>query len=110
MKYISVIYTIIILQFALIKQDEQNNIKQNEEEITFMAVGDIMMGTDFPNVSYLLPKNVHPFSGVKNILSSADVLFGNLEGTLSDTGKNAKRCKDSSKCYSFRSPESYVLF
>ncbi|WP_438711261.1 CapA family protein [Aquimarina muelleri] len=77
------------------------------KHIKIMAVGDIMMGTDFPNKSYLPPKGKGPFDDVNSILSQADILFGNLEGTLTDEGKNAKNCSDPSKCYSFRSPEYF---
>lgn len=78
-----------------------------KDTINFMAVGDIMMGTDFPNASYLPPKDVYPFEALHSTLQKADILFGNLEGTLTNDGKNAKRCKDPSKCYSFRSPEYF---
>ncbi|UZO82429.1 CapA family protein [Aquimarina sp. ERC-38] len=77
---------------------------------TVMAVGDIMMGTNFPNVSYLPPPGQHPFKNVMPLLQKANVLFGNLEGTLTDTGENAKNCSDPSKCYSFRSPEAYGTY
>ncbi len=77
------------------------------KSIKIMAVGDIMMGTDFPNASYLPPAGKTPFDGVNSILGEADILFGNLEGTLTDEGNNAKRCSDPSKCYSFRSPTKY---
>ncbi len=77
------------------------------KSIKVMAVGDIMMGTDFPNTSYLPPKDKGPFDDVAHILTKADILFGNLEGTLTDEGENAKRCSDPSKCYSFRSPEYF---
>ena len=72
-----------------------------------MAVGDIMMATNFPNTSYMPKTEKNPFEDVKSVLSQADILFGNLEGTLTDEGDNAKNCSDPSKCYSFRSPESY---
>lgn len=75
--------------------------------INFMAVGDIMLGTTFPNASYLPPKKVYPFADIQSVFDKATILFGNLEGTLTDTGKNAKRCKDPSKCYSFKSPEYF---
>ena len=75
--------------------------------IKIMAVGDIMMGTDFPNKSYLPPNGKGPFDDVNDILLQADILFGNLEGTLTDEGKNAKNCSDPSKCYSFRTPEYF---
>jgi len=77
---------------------------QEKKTVTLMAVGDIMMGTTFPNKSYMPANGVNPFEKVKDTLAKADVLFGNLEGTLTDTGKNAKHCKDPSKCYSFKSP------
>ncbi|WP_378186587.1 CapA family protein [Aquimarina sp. W85] len=93
---------------------EQAIIAQQElttpDFITLMAVGDIMMGTNFPNASYLPPKNEGPFDNVQTILQQADILFGNLEGTLTDEGENAKHCSDPSKCYSFRSPEKYGEF
>jgi len=76
-------------------------------QIKIMAVGDIMMATNFPNDSYLPPSGKGPFDNVNSTLQVADILFGNLEGTLTDEGENAKRCSDPSKCYSFRSPESY---
>ncbi|MEW7278645.1 CapA family protein [Aquimarina sp. 2201CG1-2-11] len=75
--------------------------------IKIMAVGDIMMGTNFPKDSYLPPEGKGPFDDIQEVLLKADILFGNLEGTLTDTGENAKRCSDPSKCYSFRSPERY---
>ncbi len=87
---------------------ESTEIESTEDKIIhFMAVGDIMLGTTFPNASYLPSKKVYPFADVQKVFNKAGVLFGNLEGTLTDTGKNAKRCKDPSKCYSFKSPEYF---
>jgi len=80
------------------------------KSIKFMAVGDIMMATNFPNEGYMPPEGKGPFDDVNIILKQADILFGNLEGTLTDEGKNAKRCSDPSKCYSFRSPESFGTY
>ncbi|GAA3510425.1 CapA family protein [Aquimarina addita] len=77
------------------------------ESIKLMAVGDIMMATNFPNASYMPAEGTNPFEKVEGVLKEADILFGNVEGTLTDEGKNAKHCSDPSKCYSFRSPESY---
>jgi len=78
-----------------------------EKKISIVAVGDIMMGTSFPSRNYLLPKNKNPFADVMSELQSGDLLFGNLEGSLTDIGKNAKHCKDVNKCYSFKMP-SYL--
>lgn len=74
-----------------------------------IGVGDMMLGTNYPSKNYL------PANGGKNLLTEvnpilrdADVTFGNLEGTILNEGGTAKRCKNPSLCYVFRSPESYV--
>ncbi|MEE9350471.1 MAG: CapA family protein [Flavobacteriaceae bacterium] len=89
--------TLVLLSIFILNAQEKNSV-------TLMAVGDIMMGTTFPKKSYMPAEGVDPFEKVKDTLAKADILFGNLEGTLTDTGKNAKHCKDPSKCYSFKSP------
>lgn len=74
-------------------------------QISILAVGDIMPGTNFPSEKYLPPdsgKNI--FTPVKNILENADLTFGNLEGCLLNSGGTVKKCQDSTKCYAFRVP------
>jgi poly-gamma-glutamate capsule biosynthesis protein CapA/YwtB (metallophosphatase superfamily) len=73
-----------------------------------------MMGSDYPNPSGS-PNALPPQSGslllaqVKDVLSSADVTFGNLEGVLIDKGKGTpKGCISLKYCYIFRSPEKFV--
>jgi poly-gamma-glutamate capsule biosynthesis protein CapA/YwtB (metallophosphatase superfamily) len=65
--------------------------------ITIAAVGDIMMGTDYPE--NILPDDdgVSFLAAVAPVLSAADVTFGNLEGVLMDGGDAVKRCKPASK-------------
>lgn len=77
--------------------------------IRIVGVGDMMLGTNYPSASYL-PANGGKdlLSDVEDILIGADVAFGNLEGTLVEKGIMSKRCNDPSKCYAFRSPESYA--
>ncbi len=73
------------------------------------GVGDMMLGTNYPNTSYLpLNGGKDLLTDVQSILSAADLTFGNLEGVLLDSGGQAKRCNDPSACYAFRSPEIYV--
>lgn len=78
------------------------------DSITIIGVGDIMMGTNYPENRLpaqngsLLMKEVIP------ILKAADVTFGNLEGLLLDEGGTARQCRNPSTCYIFRSPERYV--
>ncbi|MDZ7738621.1 MAG: CapA family protein [Bacteroidales bacterium] len=89
---------------SLFPQDNNKN-----EFITLAAVGDIMMGTSFPDRSYLPPgDNPYPLmSSVFDILSAADLTFGNLEGPFSDSAKLEKKCRDTTTCYAFRMPEKY---
>ncbi len=77
--------------------------------VSVVAVGDMMLGTNYPSASYL-PANGGKdlLSEVEPILQDADVTFGNLEGTILDKGGIAKRCKNPDVCYVFRSPESYI--
>lgn len=66
------------------------------QEITLMAVGDIMLG-DHPicmghGVGSKIKKRgvVYPFQKVAFILKKGDIIFGNMEAVLSGKGKNRK--------------------
>lgn len=74
------------------------------------AVGDMMIGTDFP-AGHLPPQGgATIFSGVSDWLQDADLTFGNLEGPLCDSGKTTKCKPDAApgSCYAFRTPSSYI--
>jgi len=80
----------------------------NVEKISVVAVGDIMLGTDYPN-DHLPPENgENLLSGVLVPLRNADITFGNYEGTLLDGGEAAKQCKNPQHCYVFRTPTRFV--
>ncbi|MGD8546605.1 MAG: CapA family protein [Thiohalophilus sp.] len=76
--------------------------------LTVAAVGDIMLGTDFPR------DRLPPDDGAKllreagPVLQSADIAFGNLEGVLMDGGEPVKQCQNPDACYLFRSPARYA--
>jgi len=73
------------------------------------AVGDIMLGTTFPQ-GYLPPSDgAELLTPVLPLLGEADVLFGNLEGPLCDGG-TTRKCGESGNCYAFRSPTRYVNY
>lgn len=76
--------------------------------VSIAAVGDIMLGTDFPKNR--LPKNDGSalLTEVDDILASHDLTIGNLEGVLLNGGKPKKKCKDSTLCYLFRTPTRFV--
>lgn len=82
---------------------------QKKDTVTVIGVGDIMMGSNYPNSSGLPPNNGSDLlTDVKLILQSADVTMGNLEGVLLNDGGTAKTCRDPKVCYVFRSPQIYV--
>lgn len=80
------------------------------DTVSIIGVGDMMLGTDYPNAGYLPPNNdcAPLLSEVTDILEDADVTFGNLEGCFLDEGPVAKHCSDPSLCYAFRMPEKYI--
>ncbi len=82
---------------------------QSQKNVSIIGVGDMMLGTNYPSKKYL-PANggVDLLADVRKILLDADVTFGNLEGTLFDGEGTPKTCNDSTKCYVFRTPASYV--
>lgn len=78
-----------------------------KDTISIVAVGDIMIGSKYPSISYL-PKDdaAGSFNAVKDYLKG-DIVFGNLEGTLIDNGYTQKCGKNASNCYAFQMPERY---
>jgi poly-gamma-glutamate capsule biosynthesis protein CapA/YwtB (metallophosphatase superfamily) len=78
--------------------------------VRLRAVGDMMIGTDFPE-GYLPPDGgAGTFAGVAALLKDADFTFGNLEGPLCDAGETDKCKPDAApgSCYAFRTPTSYA--
>jgi poly-gamma-glutamate capsule biosynthesis protein CapA/YwtB (metallophosphatase superfamily) len=78
--------------------------------LTVAAVGDVMLGTDFPE--NILPDDdgVGFLEAVTPILSAPDVTFGNFEGVLQDGGEPVKQCKDTRICFLFRTPTRYAAY
>lgn len=84
------------------------SFSQSKDTLTIIGVGDIMMGSNYPENK--LPSNDGAFlmRDVEAVLRNADVTFGNLEGTLLDEGGTPKTCRDPKVCYAFRTPVRYV--
>ncbi len=80
-----------------------------KDTIQVVAVGDIMMGTIFPDGQYLPPNNdcSRSFSMVQSYFANADILFGNLEGAMTDSKVGAKNCNNPEWCYTFGMPTEF---
>jgi hypothetical protein len=78
------------------------------EPITIAAVGDIMLGSPYPNDSRMPPNDgADLLKQVTPILSAADIAFGNLEGPMVDSGASSKCSPGSTRCFAFRVPTRY---
>jgi len=75
-----------------------------------LAVGDVQMGTAWPEAMADLPPDdgLVLFAKVAALLKSAPVLFGNLETALADSGASTKCGKRSHTCYAFRVPTRFA--
>jgi hypothetical protein len=96
---------LIIILFAI----SIFSYSQKKDTISFIGVGDIMMGSNYPKPDGLPPNNGKDLmKEVESILSSAHVTMGNLEGVLLNEGGTPKSCRDPKVCYVFRSPEIFA--
>jgi hypothetical protein len=76
--------------------------------IQIAGVGDIMLGTDYPENHLPDDDGLSFLNAATPVLQSADISFGNLEGVLMDGGEPVKKCNDPHSCYLFRSPTRYA--
>lgn len=83
-----------------------------EVSIRLRAVGDMMLGTTFPE-GYLPPDDgAKLLDDVKDWLADADLTFANFEGPLCDTDEPSDKCRGSKpgSCYAFKSPTRYAKY
>lgn len=93
--------------YAQIKDSTKTDTVK-EKPIQITAVGDIMLGTHYPNRSYL-PRNVKSlWNEAIPYFHDTDVLFGNLEGSFLDKGEPSKKCTNPKICYVFKMPTKYA--
>ena len=101
----------LLISFLLI----QNSAGQADSifiqrKITISAVGDIMLGSTFPDSNFLPPHD-NPMlllGDLSDTLAASDITFGNLEGSFLNEGVPVKKCRDTTICYLFRMPERYA--
>jgi poly-gamma-glutamate capsule biosynthesis protein CapA/YwtB (metallophosphatase superfamily) len=78
-----------------------------DTRVRLRAVGDVMLGTTYPE-GFLPPEDgVHSLDAAAPLLRDADLTFGNLEGPLCDHGESTKCAPDATNCYAFRVPTRY---
>lgn len=80
------------------------------QKLQIGAVGDVMLGTDFPANRLADDDGATLLAQVVPILRQPDVTFINLEATLMDGGEPRKQCADPKTCYLFRTPQRYVKY
>lgn len=98
--------TLVIIEKPLQDSVEIFAHRVLKDTISIIAVGDMMLGTNYPNNSYL-PRNLgkQQLERIDSLLAGSDILFGNLEGVILNEGGEHKTCKNPKACYIFRSPE-----
>jgi poly-gamma-glutamate capsule biosynthesis protein CapA/YwtB (metallophosphatase superfamily) len=86
---------------------------ETTDSITIAAVGDVMLGSPFPNESRMPPNDgADILKGVTPILSAADIAFGNMEGPIIDGGVSEKcgtpKPGEPIRCFAFRMPTRFA--
>ena len=101
-----IIFSLSLLIAVLTSFGQQKKM----DTITIIGVGDIMLGTSYPE-GYLPPDDgKHLLTAVEKILQTATITFGNHEGTLFDGEGTPKKCANPALCYAFKSPERYAQY
>lgn len=84
---------------------------ENSEPITINAVGDMMLGSPFPDDTRMPPDDGRDLlKAVAPLLTSSDITFGNLEGPMVDGGVPSKCPPTSTRCFAFRMPTRYAKY
>jgi hypothetical protein len=84
--------------------------RQEPVLLSIAAVGDIMIGTDYPENHLPDDDGISFLTAVTPFLHTADITIGNLEGVLMDDGEPRKQCKNPQACYLFRTPARYATY
>ncbi|EPG74570.1 bacterial capsule synthesis protein [Leptospira fainei serovar Hurstbridge str. BUT 6] len=97
--YISVLFLILDAPVSLASAET--------ETIKIKAVGDLVMGTNYPDNRLPNDPRNTLFSGVESTLRGSDVLFANFESTLTDYPTSSKNI-NRPLIFAFRTPPSYA--
>lgn len=88
----------------------KTEVSQKAKQVTMAFTGDVMMGTNFPDASYVTKdRGKSLFIDSKDILKAADIAIINLEGTCYDgTDGELREMTSPSSYYIFRMPGDHV--
>lgn len=101
--------------FAQTRDETPSKSKPTSDEIVIVGVGDVMLGSPYPNESRMPPNDgADLLKDFAPILSAADIAFGNLEGPIIDEGQSQK-CPQPKpgqvvRCFAFRMPTRYAAY
>lgn len=87
---------------------ERPAVERGQVALTLAAVGDVMLGSNFPSAADLPPKRAKLLDPAAPILREADLAFANFEGVALNSGGKPKAAAKSKYVYMFRQPE-YLL-
>lgn len=92
-------------QTQLVREDEgeRSRTEASSEAVTIAAVGDTALG-----ITPALPADPASYLSAVEGELRGDVVFGNLEGTLTDVSESTKCGPESSECFAFRAPPEYA--
>jgi poly-gamma-glutamate capsule biosynthesis protein CapA/YwtB (metallophosphatase superfamily) len=93
-------------------ENKKEKVFKLKDTVSIIGVGDIMLGTIYPEgINFLAPDDgKFLLKPADSLLKTADITFGNHEGTLFDGKGSPKKCSDPRKCYAFKSPERYAQY
>ena len=86
----------------------QAQANTNNNVITIKAVGDVILGSNYPDNNIPSDGSIL-FQSVKPLLGNADILFGNFESTLTDYPNTVKNVGGGA-VYAFRTPPSFTRY
>lgn len=86
----------------------QAQANTNNNFITIKAVGDVILGSNYPDNNIPSDGSIL-FQSVKPLLGNADILFGNFESTLTDYPNTVKNVGGGA-VYAFRTPPSFTRY
>lgn len=91
-----------------LRGEETPEPEPQPDTVFLTAVGDVMLGTDWPHKGHLPPNGGKDLlKAVTPYLQDKGLTFGNLEGVIGKGGA-AKKCNNPSVCYTFRMPGAYT--